>query len=159
LGKAITGSIIGCLVGAVFGFGLGATAASFADVRPTHDELTVIHYVGYPHYTANGISYVAAIVCALVGGLGGFAGSAVAAARHGTLSGIATSTVFVLITLFASGLLTGRSNHWQETKFIAVFGGIASAAVGSILARSLQRQEELDRQANAPSQAAVRKAA
>ncbi len=149
-GKAITGAIIGCLVGAGLGFCLGSLATSVTDVRMTRQELADIHYLGFPQYTSGGIGFLTTVICSVAGAIGGFVGAGVAASLRRARNGILAGAFAVLITLFASGAMTSRSLHWHETKIVEISGSIASAAVATALARALQRQEELDSKAQSP---------
>jgi len=145
LGNFVSGAIIGFFVGAVAGFCLGSLAASIGDPRLTHEELADIYYLGFPQYTSSGISFLTTLVCSVAGGIGCAVGSAVAATRLGNRIGMLSAILAVSIVLLASGVLTSRSTHWHETKIVETLGGIATAAIGTTLARALQRQLELNR--------------
>jgi hypothetical protein len=145
LGKAFTASIIGCFAGAIAGYGLASLSATIYEVKLTREELQDIYYLGFPYYTSSGITFLATLICSVGGGIGCFVGSAIAESRNSTRIGILAGIVTVLVALLASGILTSRSTHWHETKIVETIGCVVSIAVGIVLARAVQRQEDLDR--------------
>ncbi len=140
LNQAVVGAIIGCLSGGVIGYCLGVLAGGVNERTLTSEEMADLH-LGYAQYAASSVSFFTTLLCCVAGGIGGFGGSIFVGLRRSAWIGVLVSASVVGISILVYGARNGHGRHWRETQFVVLIGGAISASIGTILTRSLQKQE------------------
>ena len=144
---AVLGVIVGGFLGGVAGGGLGFLAGSINEATLTGEEDEEL-FVGFADFSARSMCIFGAMICGVLGAVGGLFGAAIGSVRQSALVGILVGGFVVCVPLLAHFYISSSVGHWHEDEIVVILGSTAGVSAAVAYTRLIQRFEARENSAS-----------